>query len=251
MYYCTTTFGLPAHPHFSKQIVETCGLFAHSGIPKVPTCGFGLTCLPETTLKLVLLPFDLNKYSSWFVSKGTGSRVAQIVWFPKRVILGRGFKFCSSRQWSFSVWHLMVASVWVIEVKGGASGGGGGSGGGAGGPLRFGLLAETARSSSVLSSSSLRSEKSKALRQRRAVGFTDEPHVWSKSHVRKLSLVCSDCFIGPLKLSGTQKQAQNLWKALTFFFLLERKWLPKSTLHIAGKNKACLDQIRCVFTPHP
>lgn len=116
--------------------------------------------------------------------------------------------------------HLMVAPVWEVEGKGGASGGGGGRGGGrgggAGGPLRHESLAEMVPSSSVLSSSSHRSEKSKVLRQRRAAGFRYEPQVWSKSRVRRLSLVCSDCFIGLVELPVTRKQVLLKFKSVDF-----------------------------------
>lgn len=206
------------NPHFPriKQIWKACLLAQSYYIPEASSWHVGLTCLPEITLKLLLLPLDLNRYSSRFVSKWTGSRPAQIVSFPKRVILGRGAEVCSSLQWSFNVRHLMVAPVWEVEGKGGASGGGGGRGGGAGGPLRHESLAEMVPSSSVLSSSSQRSEKSKVLRQRRAAGFRNEPQVWSKSRVRRLSLVCSDCFIGLLEMPVTQKQVLLKLKRLDF-----------------------------------
>lgn len=206
------------NPHFPriKQIWKACLSAQSYYIPEASSWRIGLTCLPEITLKLLLLPFDLNRYSSRFVSKWTGSRPAQIVSFPKRVILGSGAKVCSSLQWSFSVRHLMVAPVWEVEGKGGASGGGGGRGGGAGGPLRHESLAEMVASSSVLSSSSQRSEKSKVLRQRRAAGFRYEPQDWSKSRVRRLSLVCSDCFIGLVELPVTRKQVLLKFKSVDF-----------------------------------
>lgn len=93
--------------------------------------------------------------------------------------------------------HLMVAPLWETEGKGGASGGGGGRGGGAGGAWRQAddSLVAMGPSSSVLSSSSQRSEKSKVLRQRRAAGLRNEAQDWSKSQVRGLSLVWSDSFI--------------------------------------------------------
>lgn len=124
----------------------------------------------------------------------------------------------------------MVAPVWEGEGKGGASGRGGGRGGGAGGPLRHETLVEMVPSSSVLSSSSQRSEKSKALRQRPAAGFRSEPQDWSKSQLRRLSLVCSDSFIGLVELPATQKQVLLQFKGTYFdnqvknsFFVLERK----------------------------
>lgn len=184
-------------------------------IPETSSCLIGLTCLPESALKLVLLPFDSNRYTSRFVSRWTGSSPAQIVWAPKRVILGRGAKLCSSLQWSFKVRHLMLAPLWEAEGKGGASGGGGGRGGGAGGARRHagGSLVELVPSSSVLSSSSQRSEKSKVLRQRRAAGFRNEPHDWSKSQVRGLSLVWSDSFIAISGTSVSPKEVLLIFKS--------------------------------------
>ncbi len=197
--------------------------------PKASPCLIRLTCLPEITLKLVLLPLDSNRYSSRFVSKWTGSSVAQIVSVPNRVILGSQGKLSSSLQWSFKVRHLMGAPLWEAEGKGGAIGGGGGRGGGAGGAWRHVdvSLLELAPSSSVLSSSSQRSEKSKALRQRRAAGFRNEPQDWSKSQVSGLSLVWSDSFIGLSGLAVTQRRIRwsliaLLWQTrLLFLFFWE------------------------------
>lgn len=63
--------------------------------------------------------------------------------------------------------HLMVAPLGEAKIKGGARGRGGGRGGGAGGTRRVAdSFVELVPSSSVLSSSSQRSEKSKALIQR-------------------------------------------------------------------------------------
>lgn len=87
---------------------------------------------------------------------------------------------------------LMVAPVGDEKGKGGR---GGGSGGGAGGPPKYASLAEVVPSSSVLSSSSHRSEKSKVLRRRCPAGLRKELHGWSESQVRRLSSVCSDLFI--------------------------------------------------------
>lgn len=108
--------------------------------------------------------------------------------------------------------HLMVAPLWEAEGKGGAIGVEGGRGGGAGGVRRHvgDSFVELVPSSSVLSSSSQRSEKSKALRQRRAAGFRNEPQDWSKSQVRGLSLVCSDSFIGLSEFYVTQKRSVDL-----------------------------------------
>lgn len=100
----------------------------------------------------------------------------------------------------------MVAPVWEADGKGEANGEGGGRGGGAGGPLSLESLVEMLPSSSVLSSSSQRSEKSKVLRQRPVAGFRSEAQDWSKSQLRRLSLVCSDSFIGLVELSVTHKQ---------------------------------------------
>ena len=166
---------------------------------------------------MVLPPLDSNRYSSLFVSKWTGSSPAQIVCPPKRVVLGRGAKLCSSLQCSFKVRHLMVAPVSGAEGKDGTGGGGGGRGGGAGGPLRHAVdsLVELVPSSSVLSSSSQRSEKSKVLRQRRAAGSSSELQDWSKSQVRGLSLLWSDSFIGLSELSVTQKQVLLMFSSIT------------------------------------
>lgn len=94
--------------------------------------------------------------------------------------------------------HLMVSPLWEAEGKGEASGGGGGRGGGAGGAWgNVGeSLAELAASSSVLSSSSQRSEKSKVFRQRRAAGSMKGVQDWSKSQVMGFSFAWSDSFIG-------------------------------------------------------
>lgn len=104
---------------------------------------------------------------------------------------------------------LMVSPLWEAVGKGGASGGGGGRGGGAGGPrMQDGddSPVELAPSSSVLSSSSQRSEKSKVLRQRRAAGVRNELQDWSKSQVRGLSLLWSDSFIVLSEVSVTQNK---------------------------------------------
>lgn len=88
--------------------------------------------------------------------------------------------------------HLMVAPLGEAKGKAGARGGGGGGrGGGAGGSKRFveDSLVELVPSSSALSSSSQRSEKSKVLRQRCADGFRNDAQDWSKSQVRAFSLV--------------------------------------------------------------
>lgn len=148
-----------------------------------------LTFFPETlTLKEVLL--DWNRHSSCFVSKWTGSRPAQMVWFPKRVMRGSGDTACSSLQWSFMVQLLTVSPGWGVEGKGG-----GGRGGGAGGFFEQETAVETARSPSVWSSSSLRSEKSKVLRQRCSAGLRKDPQDGSQSHDGRFSLICSDSFI--------------------------------------------------------
>lgn len=97
----------------------------------------------------------------------------------------------------------MVAPEGEVEGKGGARGGG--RGGGAGGPLRQESSTAVVPSSSGMSSSSHKSVKSKVLRQIPAAGFRSEPQDWSKSKVSRLSLICSDPFIGPLGLSVTQK----------------------------------------------
>lgn len=108
--------------------------------------------------------------------------------------------------------HLMVSPLWEAEGKGGAIGAEGGRGGGAGGVCRHvgDSFVELFPSSSVLSSSSKRSEKSKVLRQRRAAGFRNGPQDWSKSQVRGFSLVCSDSFIDLLELYATQKRFVDL-----------------------------------------
>lgn len=191
---------------------------------------------------MVLAPLDSNRYSSLFVSKWTGSSPAQIVCLPKRVVLGRGAKLCSSLQCSFKVRHLMVAPVWEAEGKCGTGGGGGGRGGGAGGPLRHavGSLVKLVPSSSVLSSSSQRSEKSKVLRQRRAAGSSSELQDWSKSQVRGLSLVWSDSFIGLSELSVTQKQVLLMFGSITSTNQLVSSWeklTPRSTLLMLDKTR--------------
>lgn len=154
-----------------------------------------LTCLLETRCNVVLLLLDLNRYSSCFLSKSTGSSRAQMVWSPKRVILGSGANVWSSLQWSFSIWLLMVAPGGDEKGKGGGGGGGGGRGARADGPPKDSLLAEGVPSSSVLSSSSHRSEKSKVLSRRCSAGLRKELHDCSESQVRRFSLVSSDLFI--------------------------------------------------------
>lgn len=133
----------------------------------------------------------------------------------------------------------MVAPEGEVEGKGGASGGGGGRGGGAGGPLRQESGTVVVPSSSGMSSSSHRSVKSKVLRQIRAVGFRSEPQDWSKPKVSRLSLMCSDPFIGPLGLSVTQKQVLQKFKGERFDSQVIKSFLDsrgseakKHTLHI-------------------
>lgn len=130
--------------------------------------------------------------------------------------------------------HLMDAPAWEAEGKGG---GGGGRGGGAGGGARRHADVSTGElvpSSSVLSSSSQRSEKSKVLRQRRAAGVRNEAQDWSKSQVR-LSLVWSDSFIDLSGLSVTPKKVLLTFSNIsstkpgyTFCSALEKKWLQKA-----------------------
>lgn len=104
----------------------------------------------------------------------------------------------------------MVAPLGEAKIKGGARGSGGGRGGGAGGTRRVAdSFVELVPSSSVLSSSSQRSEKSKALIQRWAAGCRTDPQDLSKSQVMGFSLVWSDCFIGSSDLSVTQELFVN------------------------------------------
>lgn len=136
------------------------------------------------------------------------------------------------------------------EGKAGArGGGGGGSGGGAGGAWSCvdDSLIKLVPSSSVLSSSSQRSEKSKVLRQRPAAGLKIEPQDSSKSHVRGLSLVWSDSFIGPSELPKTQK---TVLLSITvtrlsylIYLMLEKRWLQTAHFFIVEKNNSLSDLI--------